>query len=81
MVVWLLLACGPAVVGCVIVGVVALDDSTEGVKLELAESLRGRKDDVGGVDGGGWTLWMKKRKDWRLWLRDVVGGGEWEAFG
>ena len=47
------LACGPAIVGCAVVGVVALDNSTEGVRLGLIERLGGRKEDVGGVDGGG----------------------------
>lgn len=53
MVVWLVLGRGPTIVGCAVVGVVAVDDSTEGVRLGLIESLGGRKDDVGGVDGGG----------------------------
>ena len=53
MVVWLVLARGPTIVGCAVVGVVALDDSTEGVRLGLIERLGGRKEDVGGVDGGG----------------------------
>lgn len=35
---------------------------------------------VGSMEEG-LTLWTKKRKDWRLWSRYVVGGGEWEAFG
>ena len=47
------MARGPAVVGCAVVGVVALDDSTEGVRLGLIERLGGRKEDVGGVEGGG----------------------------
>jgi hypothetical protein len=79
-VVWPVLSCEPAVVGCAVVGVVALDDSTEGVRLGLIDSLGGREDDVDRVDGGGSTLWME-RKDCGLWSRDVVGGGKWEAFG
>ena len=53
MVVWLGLACEPAVVGCAVVGVVALGDSTEGVRLRLIESSGGRYDNMGGGDGGG----------------------------
>ena len=73
MVVWLVLARGPAVVGCAVVGVVALDDSTEGVRLGLIERLGGRKEDVGGVDGGG--VDAADEEDWRLWSTNIVGGG------
>jgi hypothetical protein len=53
MVVWLVLGREPAAVGCAVVGVVALDASTEGVRLGLIESFEGREDNIGGVDGGG----------------------------
>ena len=53
MVVWLVFGREPAVVGCAVVGVVALEESTEGVRLGLIESLGGKEDNVGGVDGGG----------------------------
>ena len=51
--VWLVLALRPAVVGWAVVGVVALNDSTEGVRLGLIEGSGGRYDNMGGADGGG----------------------------
>ena len=48
--VWLVLGREPGVVGCAVVGVVALNDSTEGVRLGLIDSLGGRQDNMGGVD-------------------------------
>ena len=44
--VWLVLGREPGVVGCAVVGVVAPDDSTEGVRLGLIDSLGGRQDNV-----------------------------------
>ena len=81
MVVWPVLDRGPAVVGCAVVGVVALDEPTEGVRLGLIERLRARKEDVGGVDGGGVDAADEEEEglealvDERRWRR------EWEAFG
>ena len=66
MVVWLVLDREPAIVGCAVVGVIALDEPTEGVRLGLIERLRGREEDVGGLVEEGSTLRMKKRKDCRL---------------
>ena len=48
--VWLDLGHEPAVVGWAVVGVVAPDDSMEGVRLGLVGSLGRRQDNTGGVD-------------------------------
>ena len=81
MVARLVLDRGPAVVGCAVVGVVALVEPTEGVRLGLIERLRGRKEDVGGVDGGGVDAADEEEEGLEALVDEHRWRGEWEAFG